>query len=47
MKNKKGIPLGGIPLGVVYSTNPDFVFDFGDTEEPETLPAQQQNKKEK
>lgn len=40
MKNKK---LGGVPQGVVYSTNPDFAFDFGDTEEPETLPAQQQN----
>ncbi len=29
--------------GVVYSTNPDFTFDFGDTDEPETLRAQQQN----
>jgi translation initiation factor 1 len=37
MKNKK------LREGVVYSTNPDFTFDFGDTEEPETLPAQQQN----
>jgi translation initiation factor 1 len=37
MKNKK------LRDGVVYSTNPDFTFDFGDTGEPETLPAQQQN----
>lgn len=38
MKNKKGTP-----LGVVYSTNPDFEFNFGGDDEPETLPAQQQN----
>jgi translation initiation factor 1 len=47
MKNKKlragGVPLGGTPQGVVYSTNPDFSFNFGENEEQETLPAQQQN----
>jgi translation initiation factor 1 len=30
-------------LGVVYSTNPDFSFDHGRNEEPDTLPPQQQN----
>lgn len=29
-------------VGVVYSTNPDFAFDSSDTEEPTTLPANQQ-----
>jgi translation initiation factor 1 len=29
-------------LGMVYSTNPDFVFDDGVEEEPETLPAPKQ-----
>jgi translation initiation factor 1 len=29
-------------LGMVYSTNPDFVFDDGVEEEPETLPASKQ-----
>ena len=41
MKNKK--LREGTPQGVVYSTNPDFAFDFGANKEPETLPAQQQN----
>ncbi len=31
-----------IPLGVVYSTNPDFAFEFDETPEAETLPPQQQ-----
>ncbi|MCK9400423.1 MAG: translation initiation factor [Bacteroidales bacterium] len=30
-------------LGIVYSTNPDFIFDKGKGEEPDTLPPQQQN----
>jgi len=30
-------------LGIVYSTNPDFTFDKGSGNEPETLPPQQQN----
>lgn len=32
-------------VNVVYSTNDDFNFDFGDEQEAETLPAQQQNLK--
>jgi len=30
-------------LGIVYSTNPDFVFDTDDKDNKETLPPQQQN----
>ncbi len=37
-KNKK------IPVGVMYSTNPDFVFDFNE-EIIETLPNEKQNLK--
>lgn len=29
-------------LGMVYSTNPNFSFDTGEEEEPETLPKDQQ-----
>ncbi len=38
-KNKK------IPLGVVYSTNPDFEYEFEEKEVAETLPPNQQNLK--
>ena len=31
------------PLGVVYSTNPDFKFQFEENKEPDTLPNNQQN----
>ena len=30
-------------LGVVYSTNPDFKYDNGETEQTETLPKDKQN----
>ena len=30
------------PVGVVYSTNPDFNYDYGDTAEVDTLPPSQQ-----
>lgn len=30
-------------LGIVYSTNPDFVFDMDDKDDTETLPPQMQN----
>jgi len=30
-------------LGMVYSTNPDFTYNKGTGEEPDTLPPQQQN----
>ncbi|AFK04360.1 translation initiation factor SUI1 [Emticicia oligotrophica DSM 17448] len=43
MKNKKH--KAGTPQGIVYSTNPDFEFNFGDDEEVETLAANQQNLK--
>ena len=29
-------------LGMVYSTNPDFSFDTGEAEEPDTLPEEEQ-----
>ena len=29
-------------LGVVYSTNPDFQYDSGESEEPQTLPPSRQ-----
>lgn len=29
-------------LGMVYSTNPDYEFDTGETEEPDTLPKEAQ-----
>ncbi|MDI9874413.1 translation initiation factor [Flectobacillus rivi] len=38
-KNKK------ISLGVVYSTNPDFEYEFEEKEVAETLPPNQQNLK--
>lgn len=38
-KNKK------IPVGVVYSTDPSFEFDFGSEEAIQTLPPQQQHLK--
>lgn len=31
------------PTGIVYSTNPDFKFEFDEVEEHETLPPQQQD----
>ncbi len=31
------------PNGIVYSTNPDFKFEFDEIEELETLPPQQQD----
>jgi translation initiation factor 1 len=33
------------PSGIVYSTNPDFNYNYDDGQEPETLPTQQQNLK--
>lgn len=39
MKNKKHRE------GIVYSTNPDFEFNFGEENEIETLPASQQSLK--
>jgi translation initiation factor 1 len=38
-KNKK------VPVGVVYSTNQDYAFDFNEDEAQETLPNNQQNLK--
>ncbi len=38
-KNKKN------KVNVVYSTNPNFSFDFDENQEDETLPPQQQNLK--
>jgi translation initiation factor 1 len=44
---KKNIPLSSSDwkarLGTVYSTNPDYSFQTGDAEEPDTLPPHQQN----
>ena len=38
MNNKK-------PIGIVYSTNPDFKYQFEEKQEQETLPDNQQNLK--
>jgi translation initiation factor 1 len=31
------------PIGIVYSTNPDFKYQYDEKTEPDTLPPQQQN----